>query len=113
MLMILAAPGDAILCEEATYPGLRAIAARLRLRLISVPSDAVGVAPDALAEVIPLHGPKALYLNPTLGDPTTQTLGLERRQEIASILIGARLPLIEDDTYGLIATRRSRRWRGG
>jgi DNA-binding transcriptional MocR family regulator len=102
VLTILAAPGDAVLCEDVTYPGLRAIAARLRLRLVGVGSDAGGIVPDALAEAIRLHGPKALYLNPTLGNPTTLTLSLERRQEIASILIGARLPLIEDDAYGFI-----------
>ena len=34
ILTILARPGDAILCEALTYPGIRSIAAQLGLRLI-------------------------------------------------------------------------------
>lgn len=102
VLTLLARPGDAILSEDVTYPGVRAIAARLGLRLVGVPSDADGVSPDALSEAIAREAPKALYLNPTLNNPTTRTIPAARREEIAAVLIRARLPLIEDDAYGFI-----------
>lgn len=99
---ILASPGDVILCEGITYPGLRSIAARAGLTLIGLPMDASGILPDALSAAIRDHGPKALYLNPTLQNPTTLTIPAPRRMEIAEVLLRHGLPLIEDDAYGFI-----------
>ncbi len=102
ILMGLAKPGDVILCEDVTYPGVRGICARLGLRLIGLPGDAEGIDPTALTEAIRTYEPKALYLNPTLNNPTTRTISLARRQSIADVLSAHRLPLIEDDAYGFI-----------
>ncbi len=94
--------GDVILCESVTYPGLRSIAARMGLQLVGLPMDASGVLPDALDAAIHLHQPKALYLNPTVQNPTTLTIPQARRMEIAEVILRHRLPLIEDDAYGFI-----------
>lgn len=99
---IIAERGDVILCEAVTYAGLRAIAGRLGLRLVGLPSDAAGILPDALAAAIAAHKPRALYLNPTLHNPTTLTIPQARRMEIAEVLLCHRLPLVEDDAYGFI-----------
>lgn len=98
----LAKPGDSILCEDVTYPGFRGIAARLGLRLIGLPGDEEGIDIDALENSIRAHAPKALYLNPTLQNPTTRTISLARREEIARAILKHQLPLIEDDAYGFI-----------
>lgn len=102
LLSTMTRPGDVILCEAITYPGLRAIAARMGLQLVGIPVDDSGIMPDALDAAIHLHQPKALYLNPTVQNPTTLTIPRERRMEIAEILLRHRLPLIEDDAYGFI-----------
>lgn len=102
ILMSLAKPGDRVLCEDITYPGIRSICTRLGLRLIGLPGDMEGVDPEALEAAIQTHRPKALYLNPTLNNPTTRTISLARRQAIADVLIANRLQLIEDDAYGFI-----------
>jgi DNA-binding transcriptional MocR family regulator len=102
ILMGLAKPGDVILCEDVTYPGVRAICARLGLRLIGLPGDVEGIDPAALNEAITAYNPKALYLNPTLNNPTTRTISLVRRQSIADVISAHRLALIEDDAYGFI-----------
>lgn len=102
VLSILASPGDVILCEAVTYPGLRSIVARAGLTLIGLPVDASGIVPEALSEAIDRHKPKALYLNPTLHNPTTLTIPAKRRMEIADVLQRHNLPLIEDDAYGFI-----------
>jgi DNA-binding transcriptional MocR family regulator len=102
VLNTLTAPGDTILCEAVTYPGLRSIAARAGLNLIGLPLDASGIQPDALAAAIVSHQPKALYLNPTLNNPTTRTIPAARRMEIAEVLQRHRVPLIEDDAYGFV-----------
>jgi len=98
----IARAGDVILCEAVTYPGLRAIAGRLGLTLVGLPSDPNGILPDALEAAIRQRAPKALYLNPTLHNPTTLTIPQARRMEIAVILTRHHLPLIEDDAYGFI-----------
>lgn len=102
ILMGMTAPGDVILCEDVTYPGVRGICARLGLRLVGVPGDVEGIDPGALQEAITTYRPKALYLNPTLNNPTTRTISLPRRQSIADIISATQLPLIEDDAYGFI-----------
>ncbi|WP_343063170.1 PLP-dependent aminotransferase family protein [Amaricoccus macauensis] len=102
ILSALAAPGDVLLCEAVTYPGLRSIAAKLRLGLVGLPEDAAGILPDALDAAIRDRAPKALYLNPTLRNPTTHTIPTERRAEIAEVLLRHGLPLVEDDAYGFV-----------
>ncbi len=102
ILGAIASPGDVILCEGVTYPGVRSIAARLGLLLIGLPVDGHGILPDALTAVIRDHRPKALYLNPTLQNPTTRTIPASRRMEIAEVLLRHGLPLIEDDAYGFV-----------
>lgn len=102
VLSLLAEPGDAVLCEAITYPGVRSIAAKRGLALIGLPGDGDGILPDALDAAITAHRPKALYLNPTLQNPTTRTIPAERRMEIARVMRRHGLPLIEDDAYGFI-----------
>ncbi|MDN5567374.1 MAG: PLP-dependent aminotransferase family protein [Paracoccus sp. (in: a-proteobacteria)] len=102
ILSMIANQGDTILCERITYPGLRAIAARLKLRLVGVEMDVHGVTPDALEDAITRHAPKALYLNPTLHNPTTLTIPQDRRNHLADIIARHHLTLIEDDAYGFV-----------
>ncbi len=102
ILTILAKPGDAILCEALTYPGVRSLAAQQGLRLTGLPMDADGIDPDAFAAACETLAPKALYLNPTLQNPTTLTVPAERRAALAEVARRHRLPIIEDDAYGFI-----------
>lgn len=102
---IITRPGDIVLCEAITYPGLRNVAGRFGIQLIGVEMDNDGVIPEALEDAISRHGPKALYLNPTLQNPTTLTIPALRREAIADILRKRNLFLIEDDAYGFIPAK--------
>ncbi len=102
ILLILAKPGDTILAEAVTYAGIRTIAARLGLNLVGVPVDEEGIIPEALEAAIEEHAPRALYLNPTLNNPTTKTIPSQRRIQLADVLLKNELQLIEDDAYGFI-----------
>ncbi|MBY6135258.1 PLP-dependent aminotransferase family protein [Nocardioides marinus] len=104
ILTVLCEPGSVVLCEDVTYPGLRAIAAQLGVQLVGLPGDGDGIDPQALETAIRSHWPAALYLNPTLHNPTTRTMPLTRRQQVAAVLAEHDLPLIEDDAYCLVAT---------
>ncbi len=102
VLGLLAKPGDAILCESLTYPGLRAAAAQLGLRLIGIPSDREGPNPEAIKQAYLEHHPKALYSNPVLLNPTTQTVSLERREVLVKLARQHGMTVIEDDAYGML-----------
>jgi DNA-binding transcriptional MocR family regulator len=103
VLATLTAPGDTLCAETLTYPGIRAIAAHRSLRLIGLPLDRDGVDPEAFAAACAAHAPKVLYLNPLLQNPTTQTLGRERRDALAAVARRFGVAILEDDAYGFVA----------
>lgn len=104
-LLMLLAPGGCVLTEALTYPGLKAAAAALGIRLIGVEMDAQGIVPKALQEACRSHpDARLIYLMPTMHNPTTATLPLERRQRIAQIIRRQRLTLIEDDPYAFLTS---------
>lgn len=93
-------PGDAILTENPTY--LAAIQAfqTFEARFVPVPTDAKGLVPEALPELIRQHRPKFLYTIPNFQNPTGVTLSAERRPLLAQIAAEHALTVIEDDPYG-------------
>jgi DNA-binding transcriptional MocR family regulator len=99
-LLSLAAPGDVVLTEALTYPGIKAAAAKLGVTLVGVAMDVDGLLPDALERACREHQPKAVYLVPTLHNPTTATLSADRRRLVAQIIRAHGTFLIEDDVYG-------------
>jgi DNA-binding transcriptional MocR family regulator len=99
---VLAKAGDVVLAEAITYPGARSISTQLGLRLVGLPMDAEGIDPAALADACARLHPKALYLNPTLQNPTTITISAARRLAIADVARRFKLPIIEDDAYGFL-----------
>lgn len=103
LLMSVVRPGGALLVEQLTYPGLKAAAAATGVRLIGVEMDGEGIVPAALDRAARASGAEAVYLMPTLHNPTTATLPEARRARIASIVRRRRLTLIEDDPYSLLA----------
>ncbi|WP_313528491.1 PLP-dependent aminotransferase family protein [Shinella sp.] len=106
ILGIVAKPGETVLSETITYPGMRSIAAQLRLRLTGLAMDDDGILPEAFAEACEQETPKALYLNPTLQNPLTFTMPAARRAEIAAVAQKYRVPIIEDDAYGFLPLNR-------
>lgn len=99
---LLARPGEVILSEAITYPGTRSIAGLLGLSLVGLPMDDEGIDPDALADACRTRAPKALYVNPTLLNPTTHTITEPRRLAMTAIARKFGVPIIEDDPYGLL-----------
>ena len=98
-LSVLCRPGDTVVSEPLTYPGFRQVAAQLGLRIIACPSDDDGPLPAALADLCARHRPAAAYLIPTMQNPTALTSPLARRRELADVLRGAGVWLVEDDPY--------------
>ncbi|MGY3608194.1 PLP-dependent aminotransferase family protein [Bradyrhizobium sp. Leo121] len=100
LLKTLMSPGDVVLTEALTYPGIRAAAGYAGVRLVGVPMDEHGVVPTALDAACRRHAPKAVYLVPTIHNPTTATMPPCRREEVAEIVRRNDVLLLEDDAYG-------------
>ena len=101
-LLVLTQPGDIVLTESLTYPGIKTAAAELGVRLVPVAMDPEGVLPDELAKACKRHKPAAVYLTPTQHNPTTATQGPKRRAAVAEIIRRSDTFLIEDDAYGAL-----------
>ena len=106
VLATLLEPGDVLLTESLTYAGLQPVAGLLRLRLRGLAIDAHGLRPDALEAACREGGAKAVYLIPTLHNPTTAVMPLERRREIADVARRHGLRIVEDDVHGLLPSER-------
>ena len=101
ILTTLTRPGDVILSERITYPGIRALAAQLGLILHGVDCDRDGLCPHSLEEACRRFRPRLLYVNPTIQNPTTITISVERRRVLTEIARQQDLVILEDDAYGL------------
>ena len=95
----LAGPGDLILTEELTYPGMKALASVLGLRLHGLAMDSQGLLPEAFEAACRKSSPKALYCMPTAQNPTGVVMGESRRREVADIARRYGVAIVEDDTY--------------
>lgn len=102
-LMGLTDPGDAVLVEELTWSGVRALASLQRLSLRPVAMDAEGIRPDAFEAACKTSGARMLYTMPTIHNPTTAVMSTERRAAIAAIARAYGITIVEDDVYGFLA----------
>ncbi len=101
-LLALTSRGDTVVTEALTFPGIKAAAVQLGLRLVGAPMDAEGIIPEGLAKACKAHKPKIVYLTPTQHNPTTATMGVKRREAVAEVIRRNDAILIEDDAYGAL-----------
>jgi DNA-binding transcriptional MocR family regulator len=93
-------PGDLVLTESLTYPGMKALAGLLHLRLQGVAMDEHGLRPDALRTACRRGSVKAIYCVPTLHNPTTSVMPEARRREVVAIARQHDVLIVEDDVHG-------------
>src|ERR1700686_4521674 len=89
-----------------TYPGLKAVAAQKGLVLEPLTMDEQGIVPEAFEKACREKSPKALYLIPTIDNPTTATMSEDRRRKIAALAQKHGVVVIEDDPYAPLRTER-------
>lgn len=93
-----------VLCVESlAYPGIKAIAAHLGIALHSLERDHDGPLVRPFEEFCKLGNVGALYLNPTIQNPTTDTMSKSRREAIADVCLRYSIPIIEDEAYSMLA----------
>lgn len=100
VLSALTEPGDTVLTEALTDPGIKFIAASRRLNLKGVAIDDQGLIPDALDEACRAARPAALFCLPTHHIPTSAMMSAARRKAVAAVARKHELAIIENDVYG-------------
>ena len=101
----LTSPGDTVLMEELTYPGMKSLASLLHLRTLPVAIDEHGIIPAALETACRKSNPKALYCMPTLHNPTGIVWPEERRRAVVEVARRYGVMIVEDDTTGFLVER--------
>ncbi|MGY4167823.1 aminotransferase-like domain-containing protein [Bradyrhizobium sp. USDA 4529] len=105
MLMAgLVGRGGTLAIEELSYPTMRQFAEMFGIRLCSIPMDMEGMLPDAYEAACSAQNLSAVYAMPTLQNPTTAIMGVDRRKTIAEISRKYGVAIIEDDIYSLLPT---------
>lgn len=102
-LAALTLPGDRIGVERLTYPQVKELAARMNLELVPLEMDEQGVTPRAIADAHARYAIKAVYLQPTLHNPTGVTQSEARRRELGALLTKLGLVAVEDSIYAFLA----------
>lgn len=103
---ILLGQDDRIAAGEVTYPGLKAASIQHNARIEPIAMDEDGLIPDDFLRLCRQRAPKALYVTPTIDNPTTATIPEERRRQIIDICRQFGVSIIEDDPYAPLRSVR-------
>ncbi|UXN57510.1 PLP-dependent aminotransferase family protein [Phyllobacterium zundukense] len=101
-LATMVGQGGLLLTERLSYYGFRRLATFLGIDVRAIEMDDDGALPEAFEAVCKTDKPKALFLSPTLHNPTTIIMSRERRLALAEIARRYGVIIIEDDVYGLL-----------
>jgi GntR family transcriptional regulator / MocR family aminotransferase len=94
---VLAAPGEAVVLEELSYPPARESFRAAGAEVIGVPLDAHGMRVDELEKICRRKRVRAVYLTPHHQFPTTVVLPPERRLRLFALAAQFGFAIIEDD----------------
>ncbi|MEM9036901.1 MAG: PLP-dependent aminotransferase family protein [Actinomycetota bacterium] len=100
---VLIRPGDAVLVEEVTWPGLSDTVRRLGGKPHGVTLDEDGLVPEALEAACDRLRPSVIGLNPHHQNPTGTRMPPHRRRRIAQIAADYGVTVIEDRVTSWLA----------
>jgi len=96
LLRAAARPGDVVLVEDPTYPGLPPLLAIHRLRAVGIPVHRDGVHDDEVRQLAARHRPLLAILTPTLHNPSGVVLEATRRRRLLAALAAAGTQVVEE-----------------
>ncbi len=99
----LAKPGDCAIVEQPVYLGMLHVLGIQGIQPIGVPLDSDGIRLDLLEQAIQQHHPRFLYTVPSFQNPTGICVSTQRRRDLMALAARYKLPIVEDDIYGLLA----------
>ena len=91
--------GDSVAIEEPGYLGAIQAFGVYKANFLPVPVSEGGMDIEALKIVLKTNNPKMIYTVPNFQNPSGITYTNENRQEVAKILKGSNIYLVEDNPY--------------
>ena len=88
--------GDRIGTDPLIYSGVKTLAKMLGIQLVPIPQEGGEMSPAALRNYCKNEGLKGIYLIPDFQNPTTHSMSLHTREEIAAIANENNIIVIED-----------------
>ncbi len=93
-------PGDRVVLEDPTYTGAVQVFQSHGAQVVGLPLDAEGVDPARLDDLLARVRVRLIYLIPNFQNPTSGTMGLERRRRVLEVALKHGVPILEDDFGG-------------
>jgi len=94
-------PGDTIITENPCFIGAISAFKSYQANIVSVPLLSDGIDIERLKDTLDHSpsNPRFIYLTPNFHNPAGTLYTADRKHEIATLLKGRNIPLIEDDVY--------------
>jgi DNA-binding transcriptional MocR family regulator len=105
-LMSVAPPGSTVATEAIGHHTLVPLATYLGFELEGLAIDDQGMIPEALDEACRHSSIRAVFLQPSVINPTATMMGAERREAIAEVARRHDLAIIENDVLGPLVENR-------
>jgi DNA-binding transcriptional MocR family regulator len=105
VLEAITQPGEAIMAEAMNYALLRLTFKNAHIEPVALEMDAEGLTPSSFKHAASTGKSRVLYVVPSLQNPTTSTMSMQRREEIVAIARQYDITIIEDDIFRLLDAR--------
>ena len=105
VLEAISEPGETIMAEGVNYALLRNTFKNAHVEPLALEMDAEGLTPSAFEHAARTTKSRILYVVPTLQNPTTSTMSMQRREQIVAIARKYSITIIEDDIFRLLDAR--------
>jgi 2-aminoadipate transaminase len=102
---VLLRPGDTVAVEDPVYPGLKNLLAGMGAQLAGIPVGPDGMDTAHLERIVERERPRFLVVTSNFQNPTGATLSLPARRALLEAARAARVPVVENDTYGELRYR--------
>jgi DNA-binding transcriptional MocR family regulator len=99
---LFAGTGDTIFVEEPSYFLALRIFADHHLKIVSLPVDKCGLLPGELEKELRRHNPRFLYTIPAFHNPSSVTLGADRRAQLVELSRQHNFLIVADEVYHLL-----------
>jgi DNA-binding transcriptional MocR family regulator len=106
-LMSVAPPGSTVATEAIGHHTLVPLARYLGFHLEGLPIDDDGLIPEALDEACRLSDIRAVFVQPSVINPTATLMGSVRRAQLAEVARKHDIAIIENDVLGPLVEERA------
>ncbi|WP_326537931.1 aminotransferase-like domain-containing protein [Pseudorhodoferax sp.] len=106
VMRALLKPGDAVVIEDPSYPGMRPLLDQLHLEVLPVPRTAAGLDMERFAALAEARRPKLAVVMSALHNPLGTTLSPHQAHQLLALAERHDFRIVEDDVFRDLAEPR-------